>query len=313
MAKEESLKEAEVTNEKKKEIGLMHKFNIKRIAIGRTVISDACFFSIQPGGDSQYIQINYTKKGDFEKKVHKITVDKDIKVMKYHIMPTDKSEEMESRNDDSIEDEKKEPVGTSQKSARSQKDKCPRVDNFLAFHIHPNKENQLGQLPNSYQPDGENDLKRFFTIEFHNSNDLKTLLDLMKNIGLFNAMIMSGQIPSDEKHKYILPFTKEDKKQAKAIRTRCSYLRSVGWDEVVLQFPFEATYTELDDAAQGLTEANGLLSEDEEQRHEADNINMNENFQNVWKHSHIVRGEDYERLKPGEWLNDTLIDLWMTW
>lgn len=36
-------------------------------------------------------------------------------------------------------------------------------------------------------------------------------------------------------------------------------------------------------------------------------------FVNVWKHSHIIRGEDYERLNPMEYLNDTLIDLWMTW
>lgn len=90
--------------------------------------------------------------------------------------------------------------------------------------------------------------------------------------------------------------------------------RNVEPDEVVLVFPFNATYEKLDQAADGLTEANDMLVASENiDTEEIDDNTKHRTFQNVWKHDHTIRGEDYERLKPGKYLNDNLIDLWMTW
>ena len=88
-------------------------------------------------------------------------------------------------------------------------------------------------------------------------------------------------------------------------------------EEVVLSFPFNITNAELDSLAEDLNEANGILPCQNGEMKKVATVSAakkgDEVFVNVWKHSHIIRGEDYERLSPGEYLNDALIDLWMTW
>ncbi len=91
-------------------------------------------------------------------------------------------------------------------------------------------------------------------------------------------------------------------------------------EQTVLVYPFEATPSELDTAAQGLTEANGCLKKDDDAKmidveKDLTGTETAEKTTSLGKtHMVTVRGEDYERLlDPYEFLNDTLIDFWLKW
>lgn len=90
-------------------------------------------------------------------------------------------------------------------------------------------------------------------------------------------------------------------------------------EETILVYPFEAKPTELDSVAANLIEASGRLSKTDtttmfekkcgtvEEGEDADAVPIGKT------HMVTVRGEDYERLDPYEFLNDSLIDFWMKW
>ncbi len=295
---------------------------MKRIAIGSKVFSESCSLVYQPGGNKQYFTLKIATGSDnqeLEERSHQIDIDDSIKEMQYSISIDKKEGKMfeEEKTSSSSEDEKKESgeSSTASKSKLSTEGQSSTV-NFLAFCISKNVKNELGMYNKCYKPDTEMDLfKRFIVVEFHNNDDLPMLLSLMKNNYTLSTMLGEKGLAEDERNRYVESFVRHDERLKERRRTRSttnkSYLRNVKLDEVVLNFPFDATYAQLDDAAKGLIEANGL-SQNQDKKESATTSN-DEKFVNVWKHSHIIRGEDYERLNPGEYLNDALIDLWMTW
>jgi hypothetical protein len=334
LAKKDSLR---IQEEQKKKFGARHSVKVKRISIGKIVYSHSCSLAFQPGGAQQHIRLQYAKvqKGknndNKEEKEHVITVDDSINTMKYFTTPTmdEKREEDEDKASSSNEDEKKEAMEISSTSSVQKKHLADGLChmNILVLRVEPNKKNDLLSLSNSYQPEfgklidvilkQKDRERRFILIEFNKNTDLQKLLQLMKGNGLLSALLDTGSISSSEMHKYIESFKKEDDKLKKE-RIRSNTFRP---DEVVLTFPFDATYAELNEAAQDLSEVNGLFNNEETAaKNEEDKkqgtyvtTSENEKFRNIWKHSHTVRGEDFDRLEPGEYLNDTLIDLWMTW
>ncbi len=300
---------------------------VKRIAIGKSVYTDSCQLKFQLSSCEPWIQLNFIKKSKkADRQEHKIYMDKDIKELKYSIssesekpyeVETDKEEAVhgdEENNDECMRSEGSDSddkqISTSavyDESKKIRKDKIA-IDNVLALVVERNSENGLNCLSNTYKPNQDKDIsKKFIVIEFLNRDDLQFLLNRISNNQFLQTLIKSGNVSKDGRDEIIESFKIEDEKQ----RHKKSYLRRVKPDDVILHFPFDATYQELDEAASELTEANGLLTICEEK---SDNCQkQNDTFDNVWKHNHILRGEDYVRLKPGEYLNDVLIDFWMTW
>lgn len=91
-------------------------------------------------------------------------------------------------------------------------------------------------------------------------------------------------------------------------------------DATLLVYPFQATDAELDSAAVGLIEASGKLPKESEvltidgtSAFSSDVNGGDESTLTSKTHMVTIRGEDFDRLAPYEFLNDTLIDFWMQW
>ena len=89
-----------------------------------------------------------------------------------------------------------------------------------------------------------------------------------------------------------------------------------GKKETVLSFVFPTSHLEMEveSAASKLIEANGKLRRQSNESifsnftNKRNRANRKQDIQSI-----TIQGEDYGRLAPGEFLNDTLIDFWMKW
>ena len=105
--------------------------------------------------------------------------------------------------------------------------------------------------------------------------------------------------------------------------TKMAFLRDRQLDDILLVYPFGGDPKGLETAAEGLHEAGTLLcsgaGEQKDAEAEAEAAaNNEEGIHPVPKSRHrahylTIRVQDYERLDPGEFLNDSLIDFWMQW
>ena len=270
------------------------------------MFNKSCVLSIQSGGRNQHLRLMYCKEkkqsNDSEDIEHMIQID-DVYYIKYHI-------------DIDANPDQKENAEENDKKLESSSSSLP---NILIFQIIPNVENKLVMYPNQYKPEDSTFNKKYIIVEFQSSDKLIRLLDLLKKIEEFKKLVEDGGLTVEERRHFIsLLSTDGNSPAGRNTRSsaRKSYLKSVKSDQVLLSFPFEATYDELDHAASGLAEANCKFSNGHDCAHlikSSENFDGTQTFNNVWKHSHIIRGEDYNRLQPEEYLNDSLIDLWMTW
>ena len=118
-------------------------------------------------------------------------------------------------------------------------------------------------------------------------------------------------------------FNEEEKKW----RQRNKFVAGRALDYKLLVFPFVGDPCEIESAAQGLTEAarntlppGGVPTETLQQHQttkfmetDSDNNEDDDTKRRHRAHFVTITVEDYDRLDPGEWLNDSLVDFWMQW
>ena len=89
-------------------------------------------------------------------------------------------------------------------------------------------------------------------------------------------------------------------------------------NKLLLVFPFDVDEESLSEASRGLLELGGdLLGVVEDEPSVEDQLDKNDVTRRTKKpprtHHVTIRDEDYERLSPGQFLNDILVDFWMRW
>uniref|UniRef100_A0A7S3V8R4 Ubiquitin-like protease family profile domain-containing protein n=1 Tax=Chaetoceros debilis TaxID=122233 RepID=A0A7S3V8R4_9STRA len=280
-----------------------------KIAIGSKVFSDSCSLAYQPGGREPYIMLEYKKSNGEVRVQHKFDTDV-IREFKYYT-PVEEEDENVDLN-----------------GAKSKSNLC-----YLVFRVDPTDENNLSQYSNAYlgkdkmetiNTDSDKKIlkKRYLLIEIDDVQAYRNILEMVKDIELVHALLStcstgsSGQLNPRERDEHIIALSteKKSKRDSRATKKRHQYLT----EETILVYPFEAKPTELDSVAEKLIEASGRLKK-------TDTTTMFEKRCNkigredvvavpIGKtHMVTVRGEDYERLEPYEFLNDSLIDFWMKW
>ena len=190
---------------------------------------------------------------------------------------------------------------------------------YLIMRIKPSDKNGLSAYPNKYLPDEQYPLKegasqekkkkRFVVIETKDKESLQAILDEMRKDDHLAAFLVTGcGLNKEEKDSYITTF--QAKKRKKAI-TPSKYKEH----DTVLVFPFQAHEAELNSAAKDLIEASGKLSADGDSMFARNPTSESKPAENPMAKVHTVtiHGEDYDRLVPCEFLNDTLIDFWISW
>lgn len=196
---------------------------------------------------------------------------------------------------------------------------------YLIFRAPSNRSTGFDTFSNSYLDDAafeelekkgnsatskENE-KRFIALEFAYTEEFIQFYDtfravlVMNEDDFFAALLNTGELKSHQKDDYILPLLKSTRVLRNATRDDDDLMNNIKDDEVMLVFPFHASKDEFDSAADGMNEA----------RYSGDS-NVSASPHEIVKgktHMVTIRGEDYKRLAPMEFLNDTLIDFWMDW
>lgn len=192
---------------------------------------------------------------------------------------------------------------------RASSNRSTGFDTFSNSYLDDTAFEELGKKGNSATAK-ENE-KRFIVLEFAYTEEFIQFYDafqavLVKNQDdVFAAQLSSGELKSHQKDEYILPLLKSTRVLRNATRDVDDSMNNIKDDEVMLVFPFHASKEDFDSAADGMNEA----------CHSGDsNISASQNEIVKGKtHMVTIRGEDYKRLAPMEFLNDTLIDFWMDW
>jgi Ulp1 family protease len=89
-------------------------------------------------------------------------------------------------------------------------------------------------------------------------------------------------------------------------------------NKLLLEYPFDVDEELLREASQGLLELGGNMLGVKEDEHIVEDQLDEDDVTRVTKkplrtHHVTIHDEDYERLSPGQFLNDTLVDFWMRW
>lgn len=196
---------------------------------------------------------------------------------------------------------------------------------YLIMRISPTRENNLAIYSNKYLTDenyppdnvaSELQLKkRFVVAEVHDNIAFLNLIDFMKKNDMLYSLLSGGEISLEQANEKI---TSLQPKRVKKVKTPIA--SKYKHDETILVFPFHAKDSELNDASKHLIEANGKLTSSEistffSKATTEDDVRIEQpQSQRVAKvHTVTIRGEDYDRLSPYEFLNDTLIDFWISW
>lgn len=140
-----------------------------------------------------------------------------------------------------------------------------------------------------------------------------------------------AQIKSFELEKYTRALLTDNEKE-KRIRQRST--RSGGKskkkdseNKLLVVYPFGVDEATLDEAASGLTELGGdllgvegaehsasqLVDEDTNDPSDGGDDNDGKTGKLTRTHYITIREDDVERLAPGQFLNDSLVDFWMRW
>ncbi|GFH58426.1 hypothetical protein CTEN210_14902 [Chaetoceros tenuissimus] len=186
---------------------------------------------------------------------------------------------------------------------------------YLILRAKPSKENGLTtftsnkhyykSMPKTTPTKSTQLAKRYIVIKSSSQTDFESLITLLKeNVTIGMYFVNDNNRLTHENLGEEIVSLLNAKKPLKPI---CKE------NETALVFPSLLLETELDSVSSNLNEPNGKIG----QNHESMFIRLaiKEKVPNGKQNNHIItiRGEDYDRLSPGEFLNDTLIDFWISW
>jgi len=197
---------------------------------------------------------------------------------------------------------------------------CTDEFTFIAFKITPTKANQFEMYTKSY------DENSYIVVEVRDSEKFPALLDQMReNQALATFFNTNPQLEFYQIKEYTTALDKDTKKEADRRRSsRIGRSKSKKKGKIlkkpVLVFPFEADEEVFSKAASSLSELRAAreISDGESialiQPQDSDLDEKDVKVRGSSRTHYIsIREDDIERLAPGEFLNDALVDFWMKW
>lgn len=304
------------------------------------------------GGNCPNITLSYhdpSSANENYPEEHKILLaDKSIKI-KYFFAYPDADENDSDEEKDRIPRTKC-VLETLQSGKSSQSSfNFPETDemvSFIALKVNPTIENRLSSFEDFVRAgagDGESNSDSnldYILLEPRSDEEFKNIVNEKNNytkihqhfdnhsaLNTHDAMRLSEILLSENK--------KEKQQRLKASSQRCvtrSSTRTRSSEEnvdsedekVLLVYPFSIDETEkheIDEKIRDLSEVNGLillgdsklLPETETEDDSSCDLPPTKRINQNRTHYLTICNEDFKRLQPGEYLNDTLIDFWMRW
>ena len=203
------------------------------------------------------------------------------------------------------------------------------VGSFVALKVKPTKDNNLSQYHNAYQMNSGEDLKSYVVVEFHSSKDLEEMMDMMADLPAWAPFTENSELDPAEKSAFCVALSAARGKQRRGTaKVTDAFVDNRDEDTVLLVYPFAGDTLAMENAAEGLPEASGtLFATGETEATEMEPTDRDGDISSepsgsdgavVVKTEHrrhflTIQVRDFERLCPGEFLNDTLIDFWIQW
>jgi hypothetical protein len=229
-------------------------------------------------------------------------------------------------------------------------DDSTEMMSFLAMKVELPKSSN-NRYPNHYKPTGRDISKCFILVEFRSDAEFTELLQRVGNIDSLSPYFdKDAQLTTpNTAERYCQPFMKDSKNETRISRNsiesptsrkKQGFLAGKKEEDILLVYPFDGDKQLMEKTAEELNEASGGGPYDTDYNSERAVVGAMEidttdpEVSDAGKassggsdkgeaepetktlgraHFLTVRVEDYERLEPGEFLNDTLIDFWMQW
>ena len=191
-------------------------------------------------------------------------------------------------------------------------DNTDQLGPLVVLHIYPTVENGLDQYRRQLDP--HHDTKsamRYLVLELREKIDLQRIMGLLSRLP---ENVERVDCTPENLPMYASSLLSNKRNCARATK-RNAFLDGRPSDYALLVYPFAGDPTEMEEAADGLTEAAGTMTagaavttpETGDEEHEGEGKSRHR------AHFVTITVDDYDRLQPGEWLNDSLVDLWMQW
>merc|ERR1712238_404701 len=162
-----------------------------------------------------------------------------------------------------------------------------------------------------------------FVLEFEDDKHFRELLDAIEESDLCSPYEaqpadteeFASSLIADSKKNYNFRRKGPPKKKDTFIAKKKS-------DEILLVYPFEEDRRKIEAAVSELNELSHNETSDDEIKTKTKNPNQSDGSEaknlatpqgSQRLHHIVIRVEDYEKLEMGQWLNDSLVDLWMQW
>lgn len=213
---------------------------------------------------------------------------------------------------------------------------------FLAFQVKPSEANQLGKFKTSYKFDQREDAdhKSYVVVQFLSDEDCRNFFsDILGGMdsGYADRLLKLHEHFEEQSEalKYVAALRSRSAKPYEKKETD-NFVAGRAEDDVLLVYPFDGDTDEIEGAADELNEAKGVnaiigveetpTTSDEESslrnrgsEQDATEGSFSDEKQGIVsrkserRHFLTIQVRDFERLCPGEFLNDTLVDFWIQW
>jgi hypothetical protein len=183
---------------------------------------------------------------------------------------------------------------------------------LVALHMKATIQNGLEKFRRHLAPDNENPNMRYLVLELRDKDDWKRIGGLLSRLPFNVDQIVAP--PKKKIRKYAGSLLADNRNRRRTTK-RNAFLDGRPSDYALLVYPFGGDPTEIEKAADGLTEAAGAMKIGEAVTLATPSECEDDGDGKSRHRAHFVTitVEDYDRLDPGEWLNDSLVDLWMQW
>jgi len=273
-----------------------------RIAVGKKVFKSRCELSFQFGTTDPYIHFSFFDKN--KRSEHSVHLkNEELKEVKYFIADENEDNAVTDDNDNSM--------------------------TMIAFRITPTEKNKFTKYSSAYHQedteDAEKNERRYISVEFRDTDDFRALLEQMRENQTLEVWCSEdSKIPSYDLEKYTKALLDDSRKErnerlsiARRTRSGGSNKKKKGSENnLLLVYPFNVDESAMTEAASDLKELGGdsMGVEDLEIQNQSDGGNASDDKgKSSRTHYVTIREDDKDRLCPGQFLNDTLVDFWMRW
>jgi hypothetical protein len=303
-----------------------YRFDLVRIAVGKKVFLSGC--ELLCDVTTGIMELSYKRA---KRRSSSIGLDTNPDRGTVRFSPSSKSSEEFAYYSD-VED-------GSTKSEKPSSSAQDDLFSFISMNIKPDESNNLSTFSSAYKPKSSDEYCKYIVLEFRSDTEMHTVLAMLRTEPEF-AVDMRELTLKEEVLSYAGSLVTHSKKlKKKSPKERSAFINGRNSEHIILVYPFGGDSKEIEAAVEDLNEASGMPADNSEDscgdeqdkdslKHEQNELAKIENESSgeekksehatastVRQRAHFVtiRVEDYERLDPGEWLNDSLVDLWMQW